>query len=321
MAKQPVIINGQTLGRFGASWLLFKESFRFLRADKEMVWIPLITTVLNLLLFGLLVSAFVFLVYGGSLDAIDAENEDSPIWYVFAFLCYVIGAFTLALSQAGITHIVYTRIRGGDATLGEGLKTAFSHWFSLLLWSIITSTVGMVLRMIAERSKMLGAIVAMILGVAWSVLTYFVVPAMVIDKHSAFGSISKSSAVFRKTWGETLVSNISIGLVFFIAHIVALFAMIGLVIATVTTESVLLGLFIPVVIVAYMLWVVIAVLVQSSLEGVLKTLLYVYASENIVPENFNRELLEKMLSRKDGEQVNTNTNEPPQYQGTGTNQM
>ena len=295
--KEKITLGGQPIGRFKASWLLFKESWRFLRADKEMVWIPLITAILNLVLFGILVTVFVMVVLGGNFT-ISAEGEpSSPIELAFIFLVYVVAAFTFALSQAGITHIVYTRIRGGDATLGDGLKTAFSHWGSLLLWSIITSTVGLLLRMIAERSRLLGKLVVFIIGSAWSILTYFVVPAMIIDNKSAFTSIGKSARVFKQTWGETIVSNISIGLVFFIAHVIVILATIGLVIAGVAVES---TIFIFGVLGLYAIWILISGLVQSALSGVLKTLLYVYASENIVPENFNRELLEKMMSRKDG---------------------
>lgn len=295
MAKrEPVIISGQQVGRLKASWLLFKEAWRYLKADKEMVWIPLITSFLNLALFGFIVAVFVMVILGGDFT-LSAEGEpSSPVELAFYFACYVVGAFTLALSQAGITHTVYTRAHGGDATLGDSLKTAFSHWGSLLLWSVITSTVGIILRMIAERSKLIGRLVVMFIGAAWSVITYFVVPAMVIDKKSAFGSISKSGQVFKATWGETIVSNVSLGLVFLLAHVLVLAAAAGLMITAVAVEITFL---VPVIVVLYVIWIVIASLVQSALEGVLKTLLYIYAAENAIPPNFNQELLEKMMTR------------------------
>ena len=295
MAKrEQIIIDGQPIGRLKASWILFKESWRYLKADKEMVWMPLITALINLLLFGVLVTVFILFTQGEDFSLSGEDEPLSAVELVFMFLVYVIGAFTLALSQAGISNTVYTRAHGGDATLGQSLKVAFSNWAPLLLWSIITSTVGILLRMIAERSGLLGRLVVLVLGVAWSVLTYFVVPAIVIDKKSAFGSISKSGQVFKATWGETLVSNFSLGLTFFVAHIVVLFSAIGLIVTVSALEVPALAFL---VVGVYVIWIVTASLVQSALEGVLKTLLYIYATEGNPPQNFNQELLDKMLVR------------------------
>jgi hypothetical protein len=293
--KKPIVLNGQRIGRFKASLLLFKETYRYFKADKEMVWIPLIMGVVNIFLFGAIVTVFVLTILGGDIQ-LSAEGEpSSPLELIFFFACYVAGAFTLALSQAAIVHTVYTRAHGGDATLTDSLKVAWSHAGSLLLWSVITSTVGIVLRMIVERSKFLGFILAQIVGVAWSVLTYFVVPAMVIDKKSAFGSIGKSGQVFKQTWGETLVSNFGLGLTFLGIHLLALLSFIGLAIACAVVD--LSVLIVPLVIV-YIVFIIIMGLIQSAMEGILKTLLYIYGAEGAVPENFNRDLLESMLARK-----------------------
>lgn len=293
--KEQIEIGGQPTGRLKASWLLFKESWKYLRADKEVVWIPFITGIINLVLFGVLVTVFVLLVMGGDFTLSEEGEPSSPIELVFIFACYIVGAFTLALSQAGIVNTVYTRAYGGDATLGQSLKVAFSRSGSLLMWSVITSTVGIVLRMIAERSKLLGRIVLFFFGVAWSLATYFVVPAMIIDKKSAFSSIGKSKQVFIDTWGETLVSNFSLGLTFLLVHLMSFLALIGLIITSIAFD--LHQIFIPLIIVLYAVFFIVACLVQSALEGIVKTLLYIFASTGNAPANFNQELLEKMLAR------------------------
>lgn len=289
MKREPIILEGTKISRVRASWLLFKESWRFLRADKEIFWIPIITGLLNIIFFGLVCVAFVAGVIGFS---ISEGNRYAP--YVFLFGVYLASAFTLALSQASITHIVFRRLHGENATLSEGLGVAFAHVLPLLVWSALASTVGVVLNAIVERSQLLGRIVAVFLGAAWSVLTYFAVPAMVLDNKGAFAAIRHSGTVFRKTWGEMLVSNVSLGLVFFVAHIVVITAMIGVAIFGIAAESIVITILALVLLVA---WVFFSTLVHMSLEAILKTLLYVYASERSVPTNFNRELLEQMLRR------------------------
>jgi hypothetical protein len=278
-----------------ASWLLFKESWRFLAADKEMLFIPLIATVLNIFLFGILITIGAMVSTGMGGDQLFTGDSLSRVDYVFVFAFYVVGAFTLAISQAGIIHTVYTRAHGGNATLGQSLSAAFSHSGSLFVWSLITSTVGLFLRVVSDRSELIGKIVAAVAGAAWAIATFFVVPAMVIDKKSAFASIPHSLTVFKQTWGETIVSNFSLGLFFFMAHMLALLSFVGLIIAGVSIKSLPLILLACVLIV---LWLVVTALIQAALQGVIKTLLYMYATENTIPSNFNAELLQAMMTRR-----------------------
>ncbi len=294
MTTPPIIIAGKRIGRLRASFLLFKESFRFVWADKEMLWVPVLATIFQLFLFGILI--ITVLIPSGILSTVtEAEpTQNSPTTYVFIFATYIISAFTLAYSQATIAHMVYVRMHNGNPTLSEGLRKAGSHVFALFVWACITSTVGMILRIIAERSQILMRIVIAVLGVMWSVLTYFVVPSMVIGNRSAFEAIGHSGGVFRKTWGETLVTSISLGLTFFVAIMVLIVVLVGGVAITGADPSALIiygGIFI--------IAIILMVLLSSVLDSVLRTLLYVYATESALPPNFNHELLEQMLVRKE----------------------
>ncbi len=49
--KPPVLLNGQKVGRFLASLHLFKETWRFLRLDPDILAIPFIAGLLNILMF------------------------------------------------------------------------------------------------------------------------------------------------------------------------------------------------------------------------------------------------------------------------------
>ncbi len=290
-ARTPLSLNGQPVGRFRAGWILLKETWRFMMLDKELLWVPVISLFLNLFFFGVIITIAVLVAL--SLEAEVPEN--SPIWLAFLFLTYVVGAFIIAFSQAVISHIVYVRAHGGDAGLGQGITRALAHSPSLFMWSLITSTVGLILQVIAERSEMLGRIVSWVLGAAWRVLTYFVVPAMIIDNVSAFTAIPKSATVFKQTFGETAVSNISYNLILTLAFALVLASGAGLVIAALAYEMNVLALFILFIFIGL---IVLLSLVASVLGGILKTLLYIYAAEGSVPNNFNHELLEKMMFRR-----------------------
>lgn len=299
--RQPIYLNGQKIGRFKASFLLVKETFRFLRLDKEIMWFPPLSVIFNLVVFGLLTLVF-FLAFPNEFKALmeAAENEtevnNSAVLWAYVFLVYVIGAFAFSFSQSGIAHIVYTRVRGGDASLGDGFGKALSLWFPLLVWSVITSTVGLILNAIAERSQLLMRIVVSIIGLAWAALTYFTIPVITIEEANAFSAIKKSGGVFKQTWGETLITNISLGLFFFVLILLLFFAMLGLIVFLVIVEGPV-ALFV-LALVFFLVALLATSIVQASLSGVLRTLLYVYAMERTLPEGFNSELFSQILVTK-----------------------
>lgn len=289
------MIDGQRVGRLRASFLLFRESFRFLRSDKEIMLFPILMIFFQLFLFGLLCLALFtgFAAFGTESEEVTVS--ENIMLYSFLFVAYVIGAFGVAFSQAGITHIVYRRIHGEDASFGDGFGTALSHVFPLFVWSLITSTVGMILSQIMERSAILGKIVAWALGTAWSVLTYFTVQSIVIGGKNAPDAIRQSGQVFRATWGETLVSNVSLGLAFLFAHLLVLASAVGLTIAALVFDGA--ALVVVAIWVLFVLWFFVAIFVQNSLESILRVLLYAYAAEKSVPDSqtFNTELLSQIL--------------------------
>jgi len=60
----------------------------------------------------------------------------------------------------------------------------------------------MILHAIEERSSWLGKIVSAMLGIAWAMATYLIVPVLIFEDDSVFGSIQRSSALLRETWAS-----------------------------------------------------------------------------------------------------------------------
>jgi Family of unknown function (DUF6159) len=285
-----VQIGDRNISRFKASWLLLKESWRFLRADSELLLVPVIATIVMVLLFavliiGLLVSGFVTAAPG---DAWTTQG------LIFVGGSYLITAFVVALSQAMVTNTVFVRSQGNNASLGQSLLVALRHIPSLFMWSVISATVGVVLRAVSERSQVLGRIAASLLGAAWGLVTYFVVPAIVVNRKSAFGAMTHSASVFKQTWGETLITNISLGLIFLVLHAAAILIFLGSFFLSVEMSTPVIFVLAGIV---YVVWLFAAIAVQQVLNSIIVTLLYVYATSDVPPANFDTELLESIVSR------------------------
>ena len=53
----------------------------------------------------------------------------------------------------------------------------------------------------------MAGIASFIIGVAWWVLTFFVVPIIVLERASVLDSMGRSPELFRGTWGEDVTST------------------------------------------------------------------------------------------------------------------
>ncbi len=291
MKETPIVIDGQPIGTLKASWLLCKEAWRFLRADSELLLVPIIVVVASMFIFFIaMILAVVFELGASSMSLGQRAGSYSLAAGVYLGLV-LMGVY----AQAVVANTVFTRASGGDATLGESFRSANNRFLSLLLWSVVTGTVGLILRLIADRSRLLSSLVAGLLGAAWNILTYFVVPVIVLERNNLPVSIKRSARIFKETWGESLASNITLGAVFLFGHLAAILILIGSLSLSVALAAPLLGIFAMILAAG---WLISAIILQTVLESVLRTLLYVYAAKHQIPSNFNAALLENILARQ-----------------------
>ena len=112
-----------------------------------------------------------------------------------------------------------------------------------------------------------------LLGMAWTAVSFLVVPVMVVEGKSPLASLRESTKLLRQTWGEQLVSNFSFGLVFFVLAIPA-FLVGGLGVVLLSGGSTVGGV---VCIVLAIIYGVVVALIQSTLLCIFQASLYFHA--------------------------------------------
>jgi hypothetical protein len=215
--------------------------------------------------------------------------------YVLIFLTYFGLAFIATFFNVCVVYTTKVRFEGGNATFGESLRFAFSRLGLIFQWSLIAATVGLLLRLLdnlAQRFGKIGEIVMRIiigmLGLAWSILTIFVVPVLVYEGLGPIDAIKKSAHVIKHTWGESLIKSIGLGLVQFLvfALLIVLSGGLTYVLSSAFQEmGLLIGIGIGV------LLVFLAGLIFSVASTIFNTALYVYANHNIIASGFNEEIV------------------------------
>jgi len=206
------------------------------------------------------------------------------------FLFYLCNYFVITFFNAAIIACAVRRMQGGTATVGDGLRDAAGRLPLIAGWALVSATVGLILRIIEDRSERVGRIVAGLLGMAWTVVSYLVVPVLVIERKGPFAALKDSTAMLRRTWGEQVVGNFSFGLMFFV---LALPALAMVVLGFVTGSAVGLSLCIGVAVI----YLVVLSLIQSALQGIFQAAVYLYARDGHA-SGFSNELLSGAMQPK-----------------------
>lgn len=256
------------MGRISNTFSLAGSSWRVLKADKELVFLPFLS------LLATLAVAFSFLwplVGGCSADGSgQAACELAGTDYVLLGVMYVALAFITIFFNAALVHAANERMGGGDPTVGSALRGAMLRVHRILPWALVSATVSVILRAIEERAGMVGKIVAGIAGVAWSLVTFLVIPVLVVEDVGVGDAVKRSGALFKRTWGENVAAQVGFGLLGFLLVIPGLLVA-GLGFGAGDSIAVL-----PVVV--GIAWILLVSLVLATLSGIFQTALYRHAT-------------------------------------------
>lgn len=278
--------------RIARGWQLSKQSFRVLMLDKELLVFPFISAIAAVLIAATFIVPLFTTGYIQTLDTNEGAPTD-PLVYVWAFTFYFTNYFVMVFFNTALVCCALERLRGGDPTVASGLRGATSLLPQVLAWVALAATVGFLLRLIEERFEGIGRFMIGLVGVAWSVATYFVVPVLVAERVGPFAALKRSGQVLRKTWGEALVSNFGIGLMVMLASLVAIIpAALG--IMTGSPVAVAVGVAVTVVSIG------IIMAGSAALNAILVTVLYEYASSGVAPAGFDEATLSSAFGPRRG---------------------
>jgi hypothetical protein len=191
------------MGRIGRSFQLVGQSYRLLMQDKELMVLPLISGLVTIAVLGAIVFGF-----GLPTEQVAGRR---PAMYLLLFALYVITYTISIFFQAAVVAGATERMSGGDPTVSSALAAASRRAGPILMWAVVAATVGVAFRIVHDRGGFVGRIIANVMGVAWALATFFIVPVLVLEDRAIPDSFTRSVQVFRETWGETVVGQTTLG--------------------------------------------------------------------------------------------------------------
>ena len=294
---------------FSRSWSLFKSSWSIVRIEPSLLWFPVLSA-----LFVIVVSAILFALLGGIIafnpglqqtivdaaQSADQEGGGSPVLtiagFVLLFIYYLIVGGIATYFATGMAGAALRRLDGHDTSFGEGIAIANSRLGTILGFSAIAATVGVLLSMLRNNrngGNAAGAILAAIGGLAWNVATFLVVPVIADRPVSPIDAIKESASMLRKTWGEQLVGSGGLGAIFGLASMAVVLVFGGLAVLAIDVA----GAFWTLIAIGVVALIVLSVL-SSTLGGIYKAAVYRYASQHQVAPQFDAALIQGAFKAK-----------------------
>lgn len=255
------------MSRISNSFALARSSWAVLKADKELLLLPVISGAASLIV------AVSFLI------PLFVVGEVTGASYLPLIVMYFVLAYITIFFNAALISAANERLEGGDPTIGSALRGAGRRAGKILPWALLSAVVSIILRAIEERVGLVGKIVIALVGMAWTVVTFLVLPIIVVEGASAGQALRKSGSLVRRSWGENLAGHVGLGIVGFLLFIPA----IVLVAAGIVSVGTGVG---GVAIAVGVLWAIVVVVVMTALTGIYQTALYHFAVAGDVPSGY-----------------------------------
>ena len=261
-------------GTFADSWTLTKTSFRLIREDRALLVFPLIAGLSILGVVALLLLGEYWLL-AAPLSSGGVSTGVEGLSALLFLVAYFAMAFLSVYCTAALIGAATLKLSGQQPSASDGWRVARARLGRLVLWALLSATVGLLIQAVSSRLRGLaGVVIGFVGGITWGVVTYFMIPVLLYEDQKPWPALKRSAHLFTSTLGRSLVSNLVLGLLLGVGIVVAVIvAVLGFVVMA--GGALLLGL--TLVGIALAVGVIVA-LIGSAAEGILRAALYRYAT-------------------------------------------
>ena len=286
--------------RISRGWSIAKESWAVLKQHPTLLVLPVLSAIAFMLLFGSIAAGLFLLSDGQTLDSLANSSQidsNNPVVYVVAFLFYFVTSFIAIFFNAALVSCALEAFASRTPTVGGGLSAAMRRLPQIFAWSLVAATVGLALNIVQsllrEKLGFLGSLLGGLMDLAWAVVTYFVVPVLVVDGVGPIAAVKRSSAILKRTWGESIGGAGGLGVVSFLLML-PVFVLVPLAFLAGDAAGPLLLVLVPLAV----LYILVLSVVFSALNTIFRAGTYVYATTGQAPTSMNPALLQATFHPK-----------------------
>jgi|SRR4051794_14237703 hypothetical protein len=191
-------------GWFARGWRLGGESWRMLRRDPGLLFLPIVSTTTTLLAGLLLLGPVVWWArdHGGRW----------PYGVAIAVGTFILN-FTSTFFGVAFVSAAGRSFRGEPADVRAALAHAVRRLGPIVAWTLVSTAVGMLIRALerVHAGVLVNVVLRWILGVIWGLATIFMVPVIASEGVGPIRAMRRSIGAVRKGWGEAVVGSAYVG--------------------------------------------------------------------------------------------------------------
>jgi Family of unknown function (DUF6159) len=278
-------------GRFSRGWALAKRSWTILRGDRALLLFPLIAAAATV------VAALVLV---GPAAALWFSGTSKPAGVALALIGGYAVTFLALYCNTALAAAAAESLDGRPATVGAGFAIARTHRGAIAQWALVQLTVGLLLQALERLLSNVGAgqlvvaLVRSLLGAAWAIATFFVVPVLALEGLGPRAALRRSGEVVRARWGEGLVGSGSIAGVVLLLGLLPAVALGALGVALVSSAPAGGALLLAVAVLLFAG----AILIGSTLSAIFRVALFRFATDGRVVGGYDPGVLEAAFRPK-----------------------
>lgn len=236
----------------GRGWEMSKLSMSVVKKDPELMVYMILAGVMSLAcLIGMSLPVMFEMDW-----AVNADGSFTPAYLMFSFVGYMVLSIVVVFWNCAIIANANIRLTGGDPKFADGVNAALKRLPIIIVWGIIAGTVGLLLKFLEGVARSsdhpaaaaVATVIHVIGGLAWWLMTFFMIPHLILENKSIGDAFKASKTTFFDTWGENIVSGLGIGAIAFLFAIPIIGLTIGLTIVAgpfgLLVGAVLIGLLI-----------------------------------------------------------------------------
>ena len=236
----------------GRGWEMSKLSMSVVKKDPELMVYMILAGVMSLAcLIGMSMPQFLEMDW-----AVNPDGSFTPAYLMFSFVGYMVLSIVVVFWNCAIIANANIRLTGGDPKFADGVNAALKRLPIIIVWGIIAGTVGLLLKFLEGVARSsdhpaaaaVATVIHVIGGLAWWLMTFFMIPHLILENKSIGDALKASKTTFFDTWGENIVSGLGIGAIAFLFAIPIIGLTIGLTIVAgpfgLLVGAVLIGLLI-----------------------------------------------------------------------------
>jgi hypothetical protein len=288
--------------KMGHGWAMAKGSFAVLKRYPGLAIFPIISGLIFFLIAGGLIVSLApeiglfHQTFDPVWDRLGSTDAGQIKFYIAAFVVIYILTVVAVFCNVALIYCVLRCFQGQEPSIGDGFTAAVGRLPQILGWALVAATIGVILNIIEcflrDKLGFLGSFIGKMFEFGWAVVTFFVLPVLVVEGLGPIAAVRRSSSILKQKWGESLAGGARFGLLGVLFALIAM-AIFGLGMAIVFSKGVggLGGLGVLLMAIGVAVFLA-SIVVLQALNTIFLSGVYLYATTGQVPASLDPEMVQ-----------------------------